>query len=78
MAYSDMLITENNNPPEWTLKFKCLGVDQFEYPKNQMPDDELDERDRLLLARVVRTTANGVKEVLEVIFTKILNCRTIQ
>jgi hypothetical protein len=43
-----------------------------------MPDDELDERERLLLARVVIKTANGAKEVLEVNFTKILNCRTIQ
>jgi hypothetical protein len=31
-----------------------------------------------LLARVIRTTANGDKEVLEVIYTKILKCRTIR
>jgi hypothetical protein len=45
MAYSDQFLSENQNPPpKWTLKFKCLGVEYFEYPKNQMPDDELDER----------------------------------
>jgi hypothetical protein len=72
-----MLTTGNKTTPHWTLKFKCLGVDHFDYPQNQMPDDELDERERILLARVSLTTANGEKEVFEVIYTKILRCRTI-